>query len=90
MQLGRIKGSVTATVKHSVYNSEKILIIQPLDDKLKSNGSSVLGIDKVQAGLGDIVLYVDEGNSARMILDDNTAPVRTVIMAIVDSVDIEL
>jgi len=89
MQLAIVKGSVQATVKHEVLEQEKIMVIQPVDPNNKPVGNIILAIDKVQCGPGDLVMYVDEGNSARLILDDNMAPVRTVILAFVDEVTIE-
>ena len=90
MQLGKVTGSVQATIKHDVFAGEKLMLVQPVDPKGKSTGSALIALDRVQAGPGDWVLYVDEGNSARTILDNSKAPVRTVIMAIVDSVDVEV
>ena len=88
MQIGLIKGSVTATVKHSVFQGEKLLVVQPLHPSLKPKGKSLVAIDRVQAGRGDTVLYVDEGNSARTVLENDKAPVRSVIIGIVDKVDL--
>ncbi|MEA1940071.1 MAG: EutN/CcmL family microcompartment protein [Candidatus Caldatribacteriota bacterium] len=46
----------------------------------------MLALDTVQAGVGDNVLVIDEGNSSRLIINNPTAPVRTMIVGIVDSV----
>ncbi|RME91486.1 MAG: hypothetical protein D6767_05090 [Candidatus Hydrogenedentota bacterium] len=89
MKLARVIGSVVSTVKHEVLNAHKLLIIKPIDIKTGKLASPVIGIDTVQAGPGDLVLYIDEGNSARQILNVETAPVRTVIMAIVDEVELK-
>ena len=43
-------------------------------------------IDTVQAGVGDIVLVMDEGNSARTVLENTTAPIRSIIVGIVDEI----
>jgi ethanolamine utilization protein EutN len=42
----------------------------------------------VQAGVGDTVLILDEGNSSRMIVGDSMAPIRTMIVGIVDQVTV--
>lgn len=86
MVLARVTGTVVSTMKHEVLKGHKILIVQPLNDRLDPAGRSLLAIDTVQAGTGDTVLVLDEGNSARLILDDPTAPVRTVVVGIVDAV----
>ncbi|TVR66362.1 MAG: hypothetical protein EA427_16255 [Spirochaetaceae bacterium] len=87
MTLGRVVGTVTATAKHTVLVSHKLLMVSPLDGKGRPRGSSLVALDMVQAGVGDTVLVLDEGNSARTIMADSSAPVRTVIVGIVDSVD---
>ena len=87
MILGKIIGNVVSTIKLTIYEGYKILIVQPIGPDGSSKGSSFLAIDTVQAGPGDTVLVIDEGNSARQIIDDKTAPVRSVIAAVVDEVN---
>ena len=90
MTLCRVVGNVVNTVKHPVLTGHKLMVCKPLDPVSGSpRGSRVVALDTVQAGIGDMVLVIDEGNAARKILDDATAPVRTVIAAIVDRVDLE-
>ncbi|HEB10602.1 MAG TPA: hypothetical protein ENI06_05240 [Spirochaetales bacterium] len=86
MVLARVTGTVVSTMKLEVLEGYKILIVQPLNDRLNPAGKSLLAIDTVQAGTGDTVLVLDEGNSARMILGNPTAPVRTLVVGIVDAV----
>ena len=87
MILGRVIGRVVSTHKHRDYVGEKILIVQPVGPDGKPAGKSVLALDRVQAGSGDTVLINDEGNSARMIFGKADAPIRTVIVAVVDLVE---
>jgi len=90
MTLCRVVGNVVNTVKHPVLTDHKLMVCKPLDPVSGApRGSRVVALDTVQAGIGDMVLVIDEGNAARKILDDATAPVRTVIAAIVDRVDLE-
>ena len=51
-------------------------------------GAVTLALDSVQAGVGDTVLVIDEGNSSRMIVGDPMAPIRTMVVGIVDQVDV--
>ena len=46
-------------------------------------------MDAIGAGKGETVLVLDEGNGARQILDDSNAPVRSIVVGIVDAVDLE-
>jgi ethanolamine utilization protein EutN len=86
MILGKIVGNVVSTIKLEIYHGYKILIVQPIGPDGSSRGGSFLAIDTVQAGPGDTVIVIDEGNSARQIIDDKTAPVRSVIAGVVDEV----
>lgn len=90
MILGKVKGTVTATLKHPVYKGKKVLVIQTLDYKLmREQGQSFLAVDSVQAGVGDIVLVAREGSTARQILGSDTDPFHSVVLGIVDEVDHE-
>jgi ethanolamine utilization protein EutN len=86
MILGKIIGNVVSTVKLPVYQGYKILIVQPVNDKEEPQGKSILALDSVQAGVGDTVLVIDEGNSSRLIMNNSAAPVRTMIVGIVDAI----
>jgi microcompartment protein CcmK/EutM len=87
MILGKIIGNVVSTVKESGYESRKILIIQPVDPSGTSKGKSFLAVDTVQAGIGDTVLVMEEGGSARMILDEHeTFTIKAIIAGIVDHI----
>jgi len=88
MILGKVIGNVVSTIKLPVYQGYKILIIQPVNDKEELQGKSVLALDTVQAGVGDTVLVIDEGNSSRLIMNNSTAPVRTMIVGIVDAIEL--
>lgn len=87
MILGKIIGNVVSTIKLPVYQGYKILIVQPVNNKEEPQGKSVLALDTVQAGVGDTVLVIDEGNSSRLIMNNSTAPVRTMIVGIVDAIE---
>ncbi len=86
MILGKVVGNVVSTIKLPVYQGYKILVVQPVNDKEEPQGESVLALDTVQAGVGDTVLVIDEGNSSRLIMNNSTAPVRTMIVGIVDAI----
>ena len=87
MILGKVVGNVVSTIKLPVYQGYKILIVQPVNGKEEPQGESVLALDTVQAGVGDTVLVIDEGNSSRLIMNNSTAPVRTMIVGIVDTIN---
>ena len=90
MFIARVLGTVVSTVKHEAYQGKKILVVQPLDLQGEGQGGSLLALDEVQAGAGDTVLVLNEGSGARQILKDDLAPVRAIIMGIVDHYGAEI
>lgn len=87
MILGRITGSVVSTIHHRIVDGRKLLVAERLDASGKSSGGYIIAVDAIGAGQGETVLILDEGNGARQILDDAEAPVRSIIVGIVDAVD---
>lgn len=84
MFLAKVVGTVVSTVKHPAYLHEKILITRQLNPDGTFTDKDLLALDKAQAGVGDTVLVLNEGSSARTILNNDTAPVRAIIMGVVD------
>lgn len=89
MILGRIVGSIVSTIHHPVVEGRKLLVALRLDASGRPGGGYVIAIDAIGAGQGETVLILDEGNGARQILDDDVAPVRSVVVGIVDAVGFE-
>ncbi len=87
MILGRVCGTVVATVEHPFYDGRKQLIVRAsLPDGSFDGERYVIAVDLVGAGVGETVLVEDEGTSARQLLDAPDGPVRSVIVGIVDDV----
>jgi len=86
--LGRIIGTVVSTVKHPEYKGLKLLVVQPVDTNGAASGDSFIAVDDVQAGVGDTVLAIREGNGARQIFKRRDFPIRAVIVGIVDDVNV--
>jgi ethanolamine utilization protein EutN len=88
MILGKVIGNVVSTIKAKGYESKKILTIQPIDPKGSSLGKTFLAVDAVQAGVGDTVLVIEEGNSARLVINEpESFTVKSVIAGIVDEIN---
>ena len=87
MQLGRVSGTVVSTAKEPTLDGRTFLIVDILDLDAKETGGYVVAIDAVGAGVGEIVL-VASGSSARMTEATRDRPSDAVIMAIVDSWDL--
>ncbi|HJR63096.1 MAG TPA: EutN/CcmL family microcompartment protein [Gemmatimonadaceae bacterium] len=88
MKLGRIVGTVVSTRKTPSLESLKLLIVENLTISLEREGGYVVAVDSVGAGLGEVILYAT-GSSARQTPVTKDRPVDAVIMAIVDSFDVD-
>ena len=88
MILGRVTGSVVSTIHHPVVDGRKLLLAERLDMHGKPTGKYLIAMDVIGAGRGETVLILDEGNGARQLLDDDKAPIRSVIVGIVDAVEL--
>ena len=89
MYVGRVRGTVVATIKNELYEGRKLLVVDKLDLEGRTTAKYDIAVDVVQAGVGDLVLVLDEGNSARQIVDrEPNGAIRAVIVGIVDLVDL--
>jgi len=88
MQICKIIGNVVATAKNRHLVGKKLMLVQPLSLDGKFMGKELIAIDSVGAGIGDDVLVISEGGSAQIVLQNKKMPVQTVIVGIVDGIDI--
>jgi microcompartment protein CcmK/EutM len=86
MYIGKVIGTVVATIKISHLESRKLLLVDQLDLEGKETGYYDIAVDVAQAGPGDTVLVIDEGNGARQILGIDPGAVRAVIVGVVDEI----
>ncbi len=91
MQLGKVVGNLVSTHKNETIKGKKLLFVQPLDPELEPYGDEILAIDVIGAGIGDIVVVMTEGKSARTVskADSKIAPIDAAIAGIVDSIKTE-
>lgn len=88
MQLGKIVGTVVATQKDDKLEGLRFHVVQFVDTDIKPTGGFVVAVDGVGAGVGEVVLLA-AGSSARLTPTTDGKPVDTVIMAIVDVLEID-
>jgi microcompartment protein CcmK/EutM len=87
--LAKVKGNIVATQKNSYLVGHKLLTIHPVDFTGKLIGKKdVVALDTVDAGIGDTVLVVQEGAAVVQILGHRKAPVHSIIVAVVDKLEI--
>ena len=89
MFIGSVCGEIVSTINHCFYNDRRLLIVDRLDESGAKTGGYLIAVAAVDAGVGQRVLVVDEGNAANQILDSVKSPVRSVVVGIVDSVDVD-
>ncbi len=77
-----------AAAKHPAFAGRTLFVVQPLDEHGGDAGQSFVAIDHAQAGVGDKVLVLTEGNGVRQILKaGDIVPIRSIIVGIVDHVE---
>lgn len=89
MYIGRVKGTVVSTVKHNLFDGQKLMLVARLNLDGTETSTYDICLDDVQAGVGDVVVVLDEGSSTRQIIGKRgTGPARAVIMGIVDKISL--
>ena len=86
MKLGRVVGTVVSTINHPSFDERTLLLCDLLDPSGRLSGGYLIAVDSVGAGAGETVLLLDEGNGARQVLRAPGAPIRTIVVGIVDAV----
>ena len=93
MILARVEGSLVASKKNEKMMGSKFLVVRPLvvdspeASEFRPGTSTLVAVDTLGAGEGDVVLIV-QGSSARLAADDKNSPVDAVVIGIVDTVDL--
>jgi len=89
MYIGRVFGTVVATIKHETFAGRKLLLVERLSPEGEPDSKYDIAVDVVQAGVGDRVLVLDEGNSARQIIgQEPNGAIRAVVVGIVDAIEL--
>ncbi len=87
MQLGRVRGTLVATVKSEGLEGVKMLLVQPLDRTLQPAGDLLVCADATaQAGPEELVYFIG-GREAAVALPETFVPVDHAIVGIVDHVE---
>jgi ethanolamine utilization protein EutN len=82
-------GTVVSTINAPALDGRRLLTCDLLDANGEPDGTYLICLDAVGAGAGETVLIVDEGNSARQVFADPAAPVRSVVVGIVDLLSVD-
>jgi ethanolamine utilization protein EutN len=86
MIVGTVTGHIHSTISHAFYRAKTLLLVEREDAAGRRTGAYLIAVDTVGAGVGQRVLVLDEGNGARQVFGSTDAPVRSVIVGIVDEI----
>jgi microcompartment protein CcmK/EutM len=84
MNLGKVVGTLVATRKDEKLEGFKFMVVKRLNIENEETGEYVIAADAVQAGIGEVILYAS-GSSARQTVLTDKKPCDAVIMAVVDT-----
>lgn len=82
MQLGKVIGHATATIKHPSMNGWRLLVVQPLNDARQPESDPVIAVSGLNPGMGQTVVLNSDGKGARDLVKHDHPPVRYFICAI--------
>ena len=88
MKIGRVAGTVATTICSPAYEQKRLLFCDLLDEQMQPSGRYTVAVDSVYAGDGETVLILDEGNSARQVTGIPEAPIRAVVIGVIDEVEL--
>ena len=88
MFVGIVKGEIVSTINHPFYDNRRLLIVDRTDERGGQSGGYLIAVAAVDAGVGQWVLVLDEGNGARQVFDDPQGPVRSAVVGVVDAVEL--
>lgn len=84
MQLGRVIGHATATIKHPSLTGWRLVVAQVLNARREPEGDPVVAADKFGSSPGQVVMLNSDGKGARELIGDEKSPVRWFVIGIVD------
>jgi microcompartment protein CcmK/EutM len=88
MLIARVIGTTVSTIKDEKIIGRKLLILRQTDETGNPIGKPYVAVDTVNAGVGDLVLTA-HGSSARQTHLTDKRPVDAVIMAMIDTLEVD-
>ena len=83
MQLARVIGDVVSTMKDVNLTGRKLLILQPIAASGEASGRTLVALDSVGAGVGEVVFFV-RGREAAFPFYPDEPPADASVVGIVD------
>lgn len=89
MEIGKVIGTITSSIKHPSYEGKRVLVVQELDLSGKPKDTIRVAIDYVGAGYGDLVLVGGAPGVAADVFNINKAPIKDLIVGIIDHFSVD-
>lgn len=86
MVIAKVIGTIVTTISHPDFKNRRLLVVQPLTIPGDPPEGDFIALDDTQAGIGDTVLIVREGNGTRQVLKQPDGCVNSLIVGIIDSI----
>lgn len=87
MFLAKVKKHITSEHKHEAYRDKTVYLVERVNPDGTGVGIEWVAVDYVGAGIGDIVVCGGAPGVSRQVFNLKQAPIRTLIMAIVDEIN---
>ena len=88
MKVGTVVGTVVSTINIPLLDEHRLLLCD-IQDAAGDPSGYTIAVDVVDAGVGETVLILDEGNSARQILGRDWGAIRAVVVGVVDELVVD-
>lgn len=87
MKFGKVIGRVVSTQKVESFEGLRLLLVQPMNEKLEAVGDAIVAVDTLQAAIGEII-YFETSKEASRVIEEKMNPCDAAIMGIVDDIEI--
>ena len=84
MQLGRVIGHATSTIKHRSLNGWRLVVVQPVNVARVPEADPIVVVDRLGSAPGHLVVLNSDGKAARELIGDQHSPARWFVIGIVD------
>ncbi len=87
MKFGKVIGRVVSTQKVESFEGLKLLLVQPMNEKLEPYGDAIVVVDTLQSNVGEIIYY-ETSKEASRVIEETMNPCDAAIMGIVDNIEL--
>jgi ethanolamine utilization protein EutN len=85
MDLGKVIGRATATIKHPTFAGWRMLVVQPIDVDGRAEGEPIVALDNLGCRRGDEVILTSDGPAVRELVKADNSPARWAILGLKDA-----